>query len=898
VAYLPQSHRFPDLSLATDKNIARVDFSTGKKSASLPHSENRGGATSLGESYMKTFTGAFAALLSTTALMAVPTYSFAQDGEVDLGDDIVLVTATRRAENVQDIPIAVTAITPEFLEDNGVVNIQDLAIVAPSFSTSAAQTSSGSVVLRIRGVGTTSNNIGFESAVGVFIDGAYQSRPGVALGEFVDVERVEVLRGPQGTLFGRNTSAGALNITNVAPQYNETSGFINMSYGNYDMYSLQGALNIPMVEDTMAARITGAVRKRDGYVEALDGNGQGLGDTNEVDQMMIRGQIGWETTSGFAGRLIADYSESDASVGAAIEVQQSPVETGGLFGLVGLGPRGGMSAPDVAIGPNQTDVAQDAVDNLTASANFLPTPSSQQAGITAELSYELGDNVDAIYIGSYRDYDAIEAYDSDFSGIDVLNVNASPVSINTMTHELRFQGDFMDGRFSWLVGGYYSDEEIAQTVNFELGEDYGELVGALFFAPTGGALGANPLTVFTGVDPAGTRNANNYSQDSESFSLFTHNVFDVTDALSVTVGLRYSDESKKGAFSQGENTNRLCPATLASIGAGNVPGPLTTNVFGLGCLAFLAPADLPAAQVFPLPRTFDDTFKDDELIYTGKLSYDLSDYISTYASFTHGYKSGGFNLDSTAASGGADPRFRSETVDAFELGFKSQWLDNRLTLNVAGFYEDFTDFQVLEFTGAQFTTFNVPQAISKGIEIETVARMTDHLTFNGGLTLVDAAYPDDCAGDTPVPNTATLCGNSLTNAPSAVGLLGANYTNNLSDDVKIILSAQARIESDRRTSTQAQSVPNAAAIAAAGSLEAAVAIAPDVAYDIQEANTKINARMGLTDNDETVALELWVNNLTNEITRGVTFNTTFRSGSRSAFIQEPRTYGLTLRKNF
>ena len=157
---------------------------------------------------------AYAAGLMACSSFTVPV--FAQDAEAESAqprapsDNVIIVTATRRAQDVQDIPIAVTAVSPAQLEAQGVDNIQEVTSVAPSFSSSQAQIASGSVVLRIRGVGTTSNNIGFESATGIFIDGAYQSRPGVALNEFVDIERVEVLRGPQGTLFGRNTSAGAL----------------------------------------------------------------------------------------------------------------------------------------------------------------------------------------------------------------------------------------------------------------------------------------------------------------------------------------------------------------------------------------------------------------------------------------------------------------------------------------------------------------------------------------------------------------------------------------------------------------------------------------------------------------------------------------------------------------
>lgn len=825
------------------------------------------------------------ALLSTTALMSAST-AFAQDnGDTSFGEDVIISTATRRPEALQDVPIAVTVLAPEVLEKQGVVNIQNLSIVAPSFASSQAQTASGTVVLRIRGVGTTSNNIGFESAVGVFIDGAYQSRPGIALGEFVDVERVEVLRGPQGTLFGRNTSAGALNITNVRPDLDSAGGFVNATFGNYAHKSVQGAVNIPLVEGKVAARLTGAYRDRNGYIKLFDRDGNRFGESNGIDQFMLRGQVGWEADNGFIGRVIVDHQSSSAPVGAALEVQQADIETGGLFAAVGLGQRGGMVGPDVAILASDTDAAQAAVDNLIAGASFEPGGSSDQTGFVAELQYPISDTIDLFYNGSYRTYDATEDYDSDFSGLDVFNVVDSPVSIDTMTHELRLQGSAMDDRLSWLVGAYYSDEEIAQDVNFELGADYGELVGARLFAPTAGTLGANPLTVFSGVDPAGTSITQNYAQDSTSFSVFTHNVFDVTDQLSLTLGLRYSDESKDGSFGQSNINNQVCPATLGSIGAGNVPGALVPAIFGLGCLAFLAPADLPQAAVFPLPRTFNEEFKDDELIYTAKVGYEIAPSVSTYASFTHGYKSGGFNLDSTAASGGADPSFLSEEVDSYEIGLKSKLLDNRLTLNVAGFIQEFENFQVLEFTGAQFTTFNVPKANSNGVEIEAVARPTDALTLNGALTLLDASYPDDCAGDNTTLNVTSLCGNDLTNAPGTVGILGANYEGNLTGDFGFFLNGQLRYESDRRTSTQAVVLSTQA---------------PNP-FDIQESTTKINGRLGITNEDDGYALEFWATNLTNERTRGVTFNTVFRAGnqtSRSAFIQEPRMYGITARKSF
>ncbi len=830
---------------------------------------------------------ALACLAAPAALVANP--AMAQDAEVSQADtaqdnDVIIVTATRRAEDVQDVPLAVTAVSPAQLERQGVVNVQEITQVSPSFSTSNAQTSSGSVVLRIRGVGTTSNNIGFESAVGVFIDGAYQSRPGIALSEFVDVERVEVLRGPQGTLFGRNTSAGALNVTNRRPELSEFEGFANATYGNRNLMNLQGAINVPLVQDTVAMRLTGAYRKRDGYIQIIDANGADVGESNGADQYMIRGQVGWETDGGISGRIIGDYSRSKAPFGAALEVLQSPVETGGLFGAVGLGARGGMAAPDVAVNPYDTVAAQAAVDNRIATANFEPVTDTDQWGITGEINFPLGDNADLIYIGSYRKYSAFEAYDSDFSGISVFDNTGSDTDIKTMTHELRVQGDAADGRLSWLVGAYYSTEDISQAASFYLGDDYGELIGALFYAPTNGVLGANPLTVFSGVDPAGTTNTNIYTQNSKSWSIFTHNTFNITDRFSATIGLRYSDESKDGSFSQGAGNNQICPAILASITAGNVPAALINNVFGTGCFAFTTPADLPEAAVFPLPRSFADTFNDNELIYTGKLAYEWDD-VNLYGSFTHGYKSGGFNLDSTAAAGGADPRFASETVDAYEIGLKGKFIDNAVTLNIAAFHEEFQNFQVLEFTGAQFQTFNVPKAKTSGVEIESTIRPSDNFYVNAGLTVMNARYPSDCAGTLTAANVTNLCGISLTNAPDIVGIVGATYDKDIGDSLNFFLNGQVRMVSDRRTSTQAYD-------------PAQPTLRVPVPFDVQEGNVKINLRAGIGSQDKTWTLEGFVNNLTNQITRAVTFNTVLRSGSRSAFIQEPRSMGVTLRTKF
>jgi iron complex outermembrane receptor protein len=853
------------------------------------------------------------------ACSALTTPAFAQDQDdaaaaSALDENTIIVTATRRAQDVQDIPIAVTAVSQAQLDNQGVFNIQQISQLATSITASTAQVASGSVVLRIRGVGTTSNNIGFESAVGIFIDGVYQSRPGVALGEMVDIERVEVLRGPQGTLFGRNTSAGALNITTVRPDVSEFGGFVNAMYGNFDEISLQGAINVPIVKDTLALRLTGAYRKRDGFLDVVNAAGVRIGDTNDIDQFLVRGQIGWDTSGGIRGRIIADYSESRNSCCGAIELYQTPLVTAGIYGAVGLGLNGGNGQPSVATTPFDQGGFERALNNRVVAANSVPDARFRNLGISGEIEVPVGDNADLIAIGSWRRFDSREAYDSDFTARDLFNVGAE-LEIETFTAEVRFQGETFGGKLNYMIGGFYSDEKIDQSVNFMLGADFDRNVGALIAGATAGASlnplspifqGPTPLQRLTGVAPAGTMSTNRFQQSAQSFALFTHNTFEITDGLEFTLGARYSWERKDGGFTQPFNNNRVCPGVLGGIGAGRVPAPLVPAFVGLGCFGFTAPANLPLAQPagpFPLVRTFQTEFNDEELIYTANLNYAITPSINVYGSFTHGYKAGGINLDTTAAVGGANPVFQSEIVDAFELGFKSRFLNDAVTLNVAAFHMDFTNFQVLEFTGTAFETFNVPAAKSTGVEVEGLIRPNRELTINFGLTALRARYPENCAGNSRSVTVNSLCGFDLTNAPQVIAILGANWEKPLSQTTDFFINGQVRMEGDQRTSTQGIVPPDAAAIAAAGgNLQTAIDRQPLIIADIQDGKAFVNLRAGLRFMNGKYAIEGWVTNLTDEVVRGVTFNTTLRgsgaANSRSAFSLPPRQYGVTLRAQF
>ena len=854
-----------------------------------------------------------AALCSTICSFMIMPAAYAQtaQAEDDSGDEPIIVTATLRAMDVQDIPLAVTAVAPEALEREGVSDIKSLSSISPSFNIQSSQTETQGTSIKIRGVGTTGNNTGLESSVGVFIDGVYQSRPGVALGDLVDLERLEILRGPQGTLFGRNTSAGALNISTKRANLSDVEGFANASYGNYNFMNVQGGISVPIAQDVAAIRLSGTWRKRDGFLKSSTG-----AESNNRDRYMLRGQLYMEPNADISIRLLADYSKVDENCCDAVIVRETELAPFSAFhGLANDGvDQSGRSA----------------LQNLSTNGQSFVN-GAKQWGMSGELKWDLG-GAKLTYVGSFRNFKSNTTQESDFVSLAIFTTGSGGQNsragilptgnqIKTMTHELRLQGTAFNDSVDWLIGGFYSTEDIVEDQTMTFGTDYQRANSAFNFA---NALGVNPLFTLTAlgnggvpVNSAGSYAENRFSQDAKSFSVFTHNVINFTEKLSLTLGARYVDEKKTASFDQLNGSNGACQASVNGVLSGaftqaQLPGAVQSGIVGLNCFPFAAPVTLtaPAAlggglasRFLPVPREWSNVFKDDEITYTAQVGYKANPDLLIYAGYSHGFKSGGFNLDPTAANiinsgavlagGGAvapvyaDPRFESEKVDQIEIGVKGTF--GPIKANLALFDMKMSDFQVLEFTGVQFLTFNVNSARSTGAELELFGDFDNYMNANLALTYADARYPSNCADGvaaSALGSVVRLCGQDLTNAPKFTGVAGLTYDGPLnSSGWGLLVNGSVNYSDSRTTRTIDLDTDN-----------------KPIPLARQENYFKMNARIGLTTPDERYTFELWGTNLTNEITRGITANTPLRggAGTRSliGFVEEPRMYGLTVRAKF
>ncbi|MEQ9315808.1 MAG: TonB-dependent receptor, partial [Henriciella sp.] len=691
------------------------------------------------------------------ALLAAP-LSVANAQEEDGADsqrrlNAVVVQATRReGTTVQDVPVSVTAFDSALLEDTGVARLNDIEQIAPSVQISQTESAASGTSISIRGIGTGSNNPGFEPAVGVLIDGVYRTRTGIALSELPELSSIEVLRGPQGTLFGRNTSAGVVSINTAKPSF-EPSASVEAGVGNYNMYSLS-ASSTGAITDNIAGRVDLKRRVRDGYIEDVNSDRE----FNNLDRFLMRGQLLWESDGDASFRMIADYGKTDEACCIGVNFNQGPtaaaVNAGaalaGLTGIVNADPEDRK----IALSPNR-EISDDV----------------EEWGVSGEYKNRFG-TMNFTSITAYRDWQALRDQDVDFSGLDRAYRDGTEIGDKVFTQEVRLQDTV--GMLDWLVGAFYMNEELSyvDTIRFGTqGNLYTDLVafgaagGQLFGSldPTGTAVPSllgniNPLTgapaapgtpgtvpffLPASFDGAG-QDVDDYEVKTNALALFTHNEIFLTDKLTATLGARLNYEEKEIEYTLDGNVP-ACNFFLAQ--------PQVAQA--LGSLALLA---CNPAVNSEFNGSDSGSFDDTQVTGTAKLAYEFTPDFMSYVSYSRGFKAGGYNLDraafdSTVFGGdGAQPsdlQFDAETVDSYEIGWKSTFNSIDATLNGAVFYQQVTDFQENFFTGTNFRVIN-SDVESYGLELDSSIQPVAGLTLQTGYAYTKAERQDDVS--TPLGN--------------------------------------------------------------------------------------------------------------------------------------------------
>ncbi len=837
-----------------------------------------------------------------------------QDGPQTIDD--IIVTAQKREQNLQDVPIVVTSLSQEVLADAGVRDIKDLQILTPGMTVTSTS-SEASTTARIRGVGTVGDNPGLESSVGVVIDGVYRSRNSVGFGDLGELQRIEVLKGPQGTLFGKNTSAGVINIITEAPSF--TPGFnAALTVGNYGAMGVSGSVTGP-ISDTLAFRLYAGRRVRDGFYTVDTGDGPRTEtDDQNSDYGTVRGQLLWLPNDNTSVRLIADYSSRDEYCCTGVQIR-----TGPTYPFIdGLSTGTGQQPPAAGFGPLPF--------SRRAFANRSTAQEIEDKGISVEANIDLPSmfgGATLTSVSSARRWTTSNGQDSDFTGADIayrVQDGDFGFAVDNLTQEFRLAGS--TDRLDWLVGVFATKEDIDRGDSFYLGADYTPLLSFLLSASLNAANPALPISPATigcytraaqtaagfggclatgGMSPAGPTAAtgpaftvgqvfeDRYQQESTSFAIFTNNTFSVTEAFDITLGLRYTldDKSLNGLQTNTNGNGATCNAALANAASiGAVLGAATPTILGRFCL--------PWTNSAFNNRSVSEGFDEGELSGTIKAAYRLNPSILTYVSYARGYKSFGYNLDrvQSGITPVASLFFPSETVDSYEAGVKMTLLGRTLLLNATYFDQTFENFQLNTFLGTSFVVESIPELTSRGVDADMVwFTPIEGLSFQGGVTYTNAEYGNFTAADLfnpgNFPQLSLLPGARASFAPEWSATGSINFDRSMGNGLRAGFSLAAKYMDDYNTGSDL------------------------LPYKLQEAFTTVNGRIMIGTEDERWTAEFWVQNLTDEeytqvaynaFLQGSAFQTTVQPNGTfynpaldtqtyDAFLGQPRTYGATLR---
>ena len=685
----------------------------------------------------------------------------------------VIVTAQKRAENIQEVPISITAFSGEFLEENGIQRVSQVAHITPNFSIAGSTQPSNSRI-QIRGIGAAGNNA-IEPSVGVFIDGVYYPRPGSTIGLLKDISSFEVLRGPQGTLFGRNTVAGAMNITTRNPSQ-ETEGAIELGYGAYDLYEVGGSFNAAL-SDSVAGRIAFMYADRDGYGDNLL-TGEEYGAR---DDLVVRGKLQFEVSDQLSVLVTADHAKINAEgIGSEVlNATSNPVFEARNAALYGASP--------------VTDDSYDWKVNQVVNDDH----EDEQSGVSVDINYEFANGTQLRSITAARTWEATYT-DGDVNIARELVPGTTDYDNETLSQELQLTspgGETVD----WLAGVYYYEEEY----DIDLVRDAGEA----FCAPTIAAIAGPQFGAICLAGPQEGATTNAFTQELESLAVFGQATWNVNDALSTTLGLRWTDDEKDGDY----------VAVVNNLAAGLFAA--NENAVGM-------------------------ERNDSKTTWFGNVSWNASDDLMLFATASTGYKSGGFNSQSGGSVPLGDRRiFSPEETTNYELGVKSTLLDGTMTANATLYRMDIDDFQDRAFDGLSFVVLNAGEVRQQGIEVDINWVPIEPLRIVAGMGYLDSEYLSfRTAPGLPGGPPQDLTGERRNFSPEWQTSLTADWTQPLGNGLQWFVGTSWSWLDEQNVGTSSNNDPQA----------------------MQDAYSIVNARLGLRSAAGDWEIALFGNNLTEE----------------------------------
>ena len=695
--------------------------------------------------------------LSIYMMSILATGSFAQNNDIEE----IITTATKSEKTLQEVPVAVSVISADEIGKANIVDAFDLMQVVPSLDTRQYQSSKNAAFF-IRGFGNGSNNNGVEPSVALFVDGVYRSKMQSRINDLPMVERVEVLRGPQSTLFGKNATAGVINIITKKPSF-EKYGKISTSFGNYNSKIVKAYYTSPLSE-SMAFSLNANTNQADGHAKnTVTGN-----DTNNRDRYSLRADLLIEAADDLEIRITADYDEYD--------------EFCCQVGNVSAGPAKGVA---YALG------AQAAPNNPFTDEvhfNFDSFAKGKNSGISVNIVKEM-DNMTFTSITSSRDSDSLESQDIDFDSSRILNPNTTNVDLSSKSQEFRLASNG-NAKVNWLVGAYFYEEDLKNDSSVIWGPTFNAFAdvasgGAL---PTVAGLLGVPASIFF---QEGTGSVGYFTQETETTTLFGQVDISLTDKLGVILGASYI-EDEKAATGIDVNTDVFSQlgfvgiATAGFIGAGLDPAtaaalaanPETNQLLGFQALQFI-----PEMQQFPNAGESGQS-SDDNVDYTAKLTYMLNDNINFYGGVSTGFKSSAWNLSTNslpnlaeraalAAAGSPvaentaiGQRYASpEEAEVFELGLKMRLATGYL--NVTAFSQEIKDFQSNTFVSSGFILANAGLQSSEGFEFDLLFSPVETIDITFGGLIMDSKYDSftgSAAGDVSGTKPENVHDDSLTSS--------------------------------------------------------------------------------------------------------------------------------------